>query len=1145
MPNVIYNGNGNTGGQPPTDNTTYAANASFTVAGPGNLSLGSGPFFYWNTKADGTGTIFRPGANTFPNQTSNLTLFAVWGVTTGLTNGGVTTHFNFFYDPSLGGAGGVEPARINELLTLAADGKPVIENDLVWLQAQFAGVDMTKAKPFPIPVQVTAVKEGGYDAHWGWPLVMDAGTNAATLLRSMFISEVSETFMSAQDKGWGYSNGVGDEESCGEALSLFLTVQFQLSQALGTTWLMNGTPSVWLNTSLPATNPDSTEFDATGKWGGPSTGTHYGSRQDYVANVKPWAGNGPATGCCMAFLYYLFHQLQFTSIPQIIADAPGVDSSNDVIGGSCLNGVYTKLTNDPGDPFPLFASLLAAVYPPDLVASIPGPNVDDPWPIGLLSFWVDQNTFGRDQAQDIIDNNNGLVSSAFYLVLEGFSQNAYNALNITIPTPTGAFAQLTAQGITVSPTPATPGGPTPPAPIPEFEDSTNLTAPQRIRFSFDITFTNLDAFPQTGGQPVLKELDATAQFGGKPLAGASASALFELLAGANPYFTNTDPTDQGDVFYLSQDLRVFPITAGSSPLPGAPKFTSDPYGSIQSLIGFLNGNSTYTSFPGTTDPLNALPGQSGYETGDSSVYTLDQQGNQNYNFAVARVRLRGSAGDQALNTRVFFRLWVAQSFDTDFQPTTTYKSTLGASGGPDAGYPVFPLASATGLTDPSGQTLQTVPFFATGAAGTHDYDGTITNSNIQNITIPSTSDTVCAYFGCYLDVFNSNNNPTYGGTHHCVVAQIAYDGAPIPTTTSSGTTPSPANWDQLAQRNLQITTSENPQSPATHVVPQAFDTRPSPPLVSPPGQPVSLPDEIMIDWGNTPAGSTASIYWPQVSAADVIALANTSYSAHLLSAVDANTLQCSVTKGVTYIPIPPATGVNFAGLLTLDLPTTITNGQQFNILLRRVATRQAAPPPPPIQIQAKRRSRPATKPAPESATATAAMQQTWRQVTGAFQVRIPVTTKQVMLAPEEDTLAVLKWRLEQTSPVYRWYPVLQRYVSLVAARVDGLGGNSADIPPSLSGYPGKGRHPIPKPFDEHATGKVDAILYDRFGDFDGFLLRTLAGAERRFHGREPRIEELVRIAWEERWLITVEESRHDPGWPSAIILRHPASDLHR
>ena len=119
----------------------------FTVAGQGSLSLGSSPFFYWNTKADGTGTIFRPGANTFPlDQTTNLTLFAVWGVTTGLINSGVTKNINFFYDPSLSGTGGVEPARINQLLAAGVGGKPVIENDFDWLQAQFAGVDMTKAR---------------------------------------------------------------------------------------------------------------------------------------------------------------------------------------------------------------------------------------------------------------------------------------------------------------------------------------------------------------------------------------------------------------------------------------------------------------------------------------------------------------------------------------------------------------------------------------------------------------------------------------------------------------------------------------------------------------------------------------------------------------------------------------------------------------------------------------------------------------------------------------------------------------------------------------------------------------------------------------------------------------------------------------
>jgi hypothetical protein len=58
-------------------------------------------------------------------------------------------------------------------------------------------------------------------------------------------------------------------------------------------------------------------------------------------------------------------------------------------------------------------------------------------------------------------------------------------------------------------------------------------------------------------------------------------------------------------------------------------------------------------------------------------------------------------------------------------------------------------------------------------------------------------------------------------------AQIAYDGAPIPTSTPAGQTPTPMNWDKLAQRNLQITNSENPKSSATHVIPQAFDLRAS------------------------------------------------------------------------------------------------------------------------------------------------------------------------------------------------------------------------------------------------------------------------------------------------------------------------------
>ena len=77
-----------------------------------------------------------------------------------------------------------------------------------------------------------------------------------------------------------------------------------------------------------------------------------------------------------------------------------------------------------------------------------------------------------------------------------------------------------------------------------------------------------------------------------------------------------------------------------------------------------------------------------------------------------------------------------------------------------------------------------------------------------------------------------------------------------------------------------------------------------------------------------------------------------------------------------------------------------------------------------------------------------------RYIVGSFQVKIPVSTREAMLPAEETTLAILKARLEAMPTTDRWYPVLLRYIGQIAARVDGLGGNSQEIPPSLSGARG-------------------------------------------------------------------------------------------
>jgi hypothetical protein len=170
------------------------------------------------------------------------------------------------------------------------------------------------------------------------------------------------------------------------------------------------------------------------------------------------------------------------------------------------------------------------------------------------------------------------------------------------------------------------------------------------------------------------------------------------------------------------------------------------------------------------------------------------------------------------------------------------------------------------------------------------------------------------------------------GTHHCMVAQTAFDDAPI--VNSNGTTKSPENSDKLAQRNLQVTQSDNPGPPSTHRIPQMFDFRPSAPLGSDTDPLMSYPDELMIEWGNTPVGSTATIHWPQVQSSDVLALTKRFYSTHQLSAADANTIQFVSTTGVTYVPIPPGTGENYAGLFTVDLPPSVVAGQAFNIVVR-------------------------------------------------------------------------------------------------------------------------------------------------------------------------------------------------------------------
>ena len=859
---------------------------------------------------------------------------------------------------------------------------------------------------------------------------------------------------------------------------------------------------------------------------------NYGSRADYVNLTREYDhGIDAATGCGMLFLYYLSVQLGF-SVPQIIAAAPGISQAQ-----SCLRGVYQNLTGDESDPFPFFKTLLDDQFPPNEASTVPGPNPDNPWPYGLLTFWGEKNTWGLDEVTDMVHSSSGTYPDGFWLMLEGFNKQVTGSATPSAPTVefTGTTTSLDPAGIAY--------------------ESTNPLVPQRIRYPYDVDFASsaLGAFPSSGETPAAVKTAISLSGGTFP-----ANSEFFFIAGADPYFTNVLPNpnpEDENAPYLSADLRVFSATPGLDrhPVPGAPSFSTDTfdgaYTYIQSLLGWLNTHHGDPSQPDPFDPANnIIPGQLTALNGDSSVTPWTaSDGNKfsNYNFAVARVRLRGTRGSQgaAPNVKVFFRLWGTQTADTDWDPSYTYLSHTDSSNNP-----LWPLAPPDN---------HTIPFFATSnapdLADVNNPEYGSAGINNKTITIEQ-GDTQWAYFGCFLNLYDqsflANGDEvmkSFPGTHHCLVAQIAYAGAPIEEVGSSPVTPESSS--QLAQRNLQVTASDNPGPASTHRIPQTFDTRLSAPTTTEAGL-LSEPDELMIDWETTPVGSVAQIYWPGVAATEVVDLAAQLYPVQLLSASDTHTIQCSTTKGVTYVPIPFGTGESLAGLLTVDLPPTVHNGQQFDIVVRRISSRRLlqaqAPPPPRPQVATRRRGEAAGTVATDAVAERVILQ---RYVVGSFRVTIPVSIPSKILPAEESTLAILKARLQSMPTSDRWYPVLLRYIDYVAGRVDGMGGNARGLPASFGGAPigvfkhggGAAGGQGPDLSSEHQrshTGKVTGLIFDHFGDYEGFELDS-GESEHRFDSREREVRDLSELAWRQRLRVTVHTEPDTPHRILRIVLRDP------
>lgn len=724
---------------------------------------------------------------------------------------------------------------------------------------------------------------------------------------------------------------------------------------------------------------------------------------------------------------------------------------------------------------------------------------------------TDRNEIGEEEAQGLI-NSGQQIQDAFYVVVEGFSPND---LGITTATPNSTQLNAWAPKITFNPNPTQMFQQVNDMLL---ENNGALNQAQRITFGYNISFSgtadfNLDVVPI--------QLMASIQ-------GLSSTATIDLTQVDAPYM------DHGPISWLSNDTRVFKVQTNQT-VVGAPAMGTDPYGFLQGVLKRLRtdlpADQAYQAF-------ESLP--AGEDASDQLEWNQTINNQPVWNFALCRVRYRATVTD-AVDVRVFFRLFQTAATGTEYNSATTYR----VGGQPGVKIPLLGI---------QGGELVTIPFFAEQRkAANVNLNQQTDDTNKQTIHPAAGGHEAYMYYGVYLDINQPNDtrfpiqpSPPDGGpfngtplsiqdlirgTHQCMVTEINFDQEAI-----SPQGVSTASSDMLSQRNLAIDNSDNPGGPQTHRVQHTFTIHPT---TSQP-QPKQGPDELMIVWGNTPLGTEATLYMPGVRTAEVLDLAARNFNLQTLERVDDHTLRCK-TAGVTYVPIPPGGSLDLAGLITLDLPANVRKGQTFRVVMRQVVD-QPAPLPARqggVVLQDVTRTR-------RAAAAVGRKPTPPRHILGAFQFSILVKTAPEILPGDERTLRLIE-RVFKTIPLEnRWYPVFNRWISQLTGRVIGLGGKGPGHGPGQGGGPGRGGT---GPGGGHGheerityEGKISGLVFDRFGDFEGFWLDT-EDAKRRFVTREKASEELVHTAWLKRIPVLVIVESDDRERPQRIVLLRPPAEI--
>lgn len=703
--------------------------------------------------------------------------------------------------------------------------------------------------------------------------------------------------------------------------------------------------------------------------------------------------------------------------------------------------------------------------------------------LGIDSFIVtNRDTFSSYEVDTTKD-----YDSAFYVIYDGFTPSA-----LGVPGAVPSIRFLSSIGGTeITSMSAMDTGV-------DLENPGALTTPQRISFTFRIHFSDTSAFTAES-----RDIYVEATFGG-----ITDVALMHLINQPNPYMVD------GSVSWLSTDVRVFQLRpdekvhSSSEIILQDPDMVADaPYNYIQELIAELRsyGNADAPSF----------------ESLSSNELELSRTvgGVRVLNFAVAKVRYRANTQD-AVDVRAFFRTFNTMVSDLSYTSSTTaqlqnYRRTSDGT---------TPLLGINHFFSGAGNQIVSVPYFAEGRVNTatQSMAAQPDTTNKQTLMHAGTVE-AHTYFGCWLDfnqtdpqfpvnVPSGSDGPFTGrvpiiqlvrGIHQCLVAEIRFQpGAVDPI--SNGATP--ASSDRLAQRNLAIVESDNPGIESTHRVQHTFLLKPSP--ASRAGQFKVLAtsadqktryDELVFRWHDLPRETIASLFLPDWNADDVIALNGTLRPGpQILTKVDAHTVSFTVGD-IAYIAVPGQIREALPGLLTLQLPLTILDGQRFAV---------------DVQQHAGLTFHTATRAERKSVKVNFSR----RRVLGAFRVNVVVKSGEPLLRKLVRNLAVLRYVFQAIPATDSWHPVFERYLSQLGDQIAGLGVDPSLIPasPDDPGLPGEPH--VGKP--QRITGKVLEVIFDCFGDFQGFVLESCSDRHH-ISSHERGVAEIVLRACRERCTVTV------------------------